>query len=198
MEKLFHARWWDYSNKPMNLHGRIWIGNLLLFGAGSVVVVCWIDPVFFSLVEKLSPFWLHLCAVATVCLFVLDYVASHFLMNIVRKEIDAQEGDNTEELSREIHLLLQNRNVLLRRIEQAYPDLRSQPHWLTVQLRQARKAYKEAGRHVAELIRKGKQHKHFLEDSHWREQLEAALENEKTALREFRELQKKKMHHREF
>ena len=32
MEKMFHARWWDYSQKPMNLHGRIWMGNLLLFG----------------------------------------------------------------------------------------------------------------------------------------------------------------------
>lgn len=31
MEKRFHARWWDYSQKPMNLHGRIWIGNLILF-----------------------------------------------------------------------------------------------------------------------------------------------------------------------
>ena len=39
MEKLFHARWWDYSQKPMNLNGRVWIGNLLLFGIASVAVV---------------------------------------------------------------------------------------------------------------------------------------------------------------
>ena len=35
MEKRFHARWWDYSQKPMNLHGRIWIGNLMLFQGAS-------------------------------------------------------------------------------------------------------------------------------------------------------------------
>lgn len=46
MEKRFHARWWDYSQKPMNLHGRIWIGNLLLFGAACVVIVHVIDPAF--------------------------------------------------------------------------------------------------------------------------------------------------------
>ncbi|WP_294853783.1 putative ABC transporter permease [uncultured Oscillibacter sp.] len=23
MEKIFHARWWDYSKMPLNLHGRI-------------------------------------------------------------------------------------------------------------------------------------------------------------------------------
>lgn len=164
----------------------------MLFGAASVLVVCLIDPLFFSLVEKLNPFWLHLSAIVIVCVFLCDYVASHVLMGIVKKEIDAQEGDNTEEISREIHLLLQNRNVLLRRIEQAYPDLHSQPHWLTVQIRQARKKYKDAERKVSELIRKGEHYKELLEDNKWREQLDIAVENKKNALREFRELQKKK------
>ena len=39
MEKRFHARWWDYSQKPMNLHGRVWIGNLMLFGLGGVAII---------------------------------------------------------------------------------------------------------------------------------------------------------------
>ena len=38
LEKHFHARWWDYSQKPMNLHGRVWIGNLILFGLGGVLI----------------------------------------------------------------------------------------------------------------------------------------------------------------
>lgn len=195
MEKRFHARWWDYSTKPMNLHGRIWIGNLILFGAASVVIVLWIDPLFFGLVEKLSPFWLHLLAISIVVLMIGDHIASDVLMDIVRKEIDAQEGDNTEEITKQVRVLLQDRNLLLRRIEQAYPDLRSQPHWLTVQINRARKEYKDAGRAVAELIRKNRRQKSLLEDDNWHKQLDTALENEKSALRRFRELQKKKMHH---
>ncbi len=38
MEKRFHARWWDYSQKPMNLNGRVWIGNLVLFGISHFVL----------------------------------------------------------------------------------------------------------------------------------------------------------------
>lgn len=196
MEKRFHARWWDYSDKPMNLHGRIWIGNLLLFGAASVLIVCWIDPIFFSLAEKLTPFWLHIIAAAIVLLFFADNIASHILMDIVRREIDAQEGDNTEEISARVHLLLQDRNLLLRRIEQAYPDLRSQPHWLTVQIHQAYREYKDTGRAVAELIHKSKRRKYLFEDDNWRERIDTALENEKNALRKFRELQKKQMQHK--
>ena len=195
MEKKFHARWWDYSNKPMNLHGRIWIGNLLLFGAAIVVIVLWVDPVFFSMVAKLSPFWLHLLAIAIVVLMISDHIASGILMDVVRKEIDAQEGDNTEEISARVHELLRDRNMLLRRIEQAYPDLRSQPHWLTLQVRQARKEYKEVTREVSDLLRKSKRQKGMLEDGAWHQKVENALEKEKNALKKLRELQKKLLRH---
>ena len=39
LEKRYHARWWDYSTKPLNIHGRVWIGNLILFGIASVVIM---------------------------------------------------------------------------------------------------------------------------------------------------------------
>ncbi len=33
LEKCFHARWWDYSNVPLNLNGRICLPFALCFGA---------------------------------------------------------------------------------------------------------------------------------------------------------------------
>ena len=30
MENIFNARWWDYSNKPFNINGRICLSNALL------------------------------------------------------------------------------------------------------------------------------------------------------------------------
>ncbi len=53
MEKRFHARWWDYSQKPMNLNGRIWIGNLVWFGIGGTVINTWINPFLYSLFERI-------------------------------------------------------------------------------------------------------------------------------------------------
>lgn len=191
MEKRFHARWWDYSTKPMNLHGRIWIGNLLLFGLASVIIVLLIDPIFFDLVEKLSPFWLRLIAIAIVVLMISDHIASSILMGIVRNEIDAQEGDNTEEVSEQVHLLLRDRNLLLRRIGQAYPNLQSQPSWLTVQVKQAKRNYKEASRYTAQMLKKSRKR------SAPEEELDAALTGEKQALLELRILQRKQIRNRE-
>ncbi|MGN0638673.1 MAG: putative ABC transporter permease [Huintestinicola sp.] len=48
MEKLFHARWWDYSHMKFNYKGYICLRNSIFFGAGCVVVIRWIQP----MVEK--------------------------------------------------------------------------------------------------------------------------------------------------
>ncbi len=55
MEKLFHARWWDYSDKPFNLHGRVYLPGFLAFGGATVALVKWIDPFVFSALE-LAPY----------------------------------------------------------------------------------------------------------------------------------------------
>ena len=39
LEKLFHAYWWDYSNMPLNLNGRICLPASILFGLGGLMVV---------------------------------------------------------------------------------------------------------------------------------------------------------------
>lgn len=38
LEKLFHARWWDYANMPFNLNGRICLPASVLFGLGGLLV----------------------------------------------------------------------------------------------------------------------------------------------------------------
>ena len=49
MEKLFHSKWWDYSNRRFNLHGRICLRNSLLFGVMGIVVVRIVHPFMASL-----------------------------------------------------------------------------------------------------------------------------------------------------
>lgn len=39
MEKFFHARWWDYSNLPLNLNGRICLPASILFGVMGILIL---------------------------------------------------------------------------------------------------------------------------------------------------------------
>ncbi len=144
MEKLFHARWWDYSTKPMNLHGRIWIGNLLLFGAASVVIVKGIVPFLLRALGKLPALTVELMAGCIVALMLLDNIVSHYLMNVVKQQIDTQEGDSTEEISRKVRELLKTRGVLLRRIQSAYPTAQARSWRLVAEWKQAKNQLKAA------------------------------------------------------
>ena len=45
MEILFKTRWWDYSERFMNINGRVCLLNSTLFGIMSIVVVYIIHPV---------------------------------------------------------------------------------------------------------------------------------------------------------
>ena len=123
MEKLFHARWWDYSQKPMNLHGRIWIGNLILFGIGGVAIVKLIDPILMKWIHMLPQWVLYSLSGAIVMLMIWDNIVSHIAFNLVKKEIDGVEADNSEEVSTKVRQLLREDPVLLRRIGEAYPNL---------------------------------------------------------------------------
>ena len=46
MEKLFHARWWDYSNNFLNIHGRICFKHTVYWAIFAVVYVYLIAPLY--------------------------------------------------------------------------------------------------------------------------------------------------------
>lgn len=130
MEKCFHARWWDYSTKPLNLHGRIWIGNLILFGLGGVVIVKGINPGFFRKLSALHRETVYILAGVIVAVMLTDYVLSTIILSGIKNEIDGTEADNSEELSIKVRELLLSHSIWTRRISQAFPNLRVSPKYL--------------------------------------------------------------------
>ena len=123
LEKRFHARWWDYSRKPMNLHGRVWIGNLILFGLCGVLIVELINPLLLRLSGHMSFRLREILAIVLSCVFVADYVMSHFVLKLVKTGVESSEADDTEAINKEIHLLLHDRSFFHRRFAEAYPEV---------------------------------------------------------------------------
>ena len=102
MEKKFHARWWDYSQKPMNLHGRVWIGNLILFGIGGVAIIHIINPILYGLLDSLSLISREIIAGCLSVIFLADYSVSHFVLKLVKIGVESSEADNTEAISKDV------------------------------------------------------------------------------------------------
>jgi uncharacterized membrane protein len=45
METIYGRRWWDYSDKFLNLDGRVCLGAAILFGISGVLIVRYLHPV---------------------------------------------------------------------------------------------------------------------------------------------------------
>ncbi|MDO4632902.1 MAG: putative ABC transporter permease [Eubacteriales bacterium] len=123
MEKRYHARWWDYSTKPMNLNGRIWIGNLILFGIGGTLVIEVINPIVYSLFYRIPERVLYVLSVLVVLVMLSDNITSQFVMKFVKSSVENSEADNTESISKEIRMLMKDKSILYRRFADAYPDV---------------------------------------------------------------------------
>ena len=91
LEKLFHARWWDYSNWPLNWNGRISLFSSLGFGAASLLVVYVIAPFTENAVDHVSPIATEVLALCFLAVFVSDLTLTvsalyHFEQVVIRFE----------------------------------------------------------------------------------------------------------------
>ena len=123
LEKIFHARWWDYSQKPMNLHGRVWIGNLILFGLGGVAIIHILNPAIFKVLGAIPLKTREIISAVLLVILAADFVISYFVLKLVKTGVDSSEADNTEEISREVHQLLTNKSYFYSRFADAYPEV---------------------------------------------------------------------------
>ena len=154
LEKLFHARWWDYSQKPMNLHGRVWIGNLILFGLGGVAIMHILNPAIYRFLHLFSLRTREVTATVLVVIIAVDFVISYFVLKLVKVGVEGSEADNTEEISKEVRQLLTNRSYFHKRFSEAYPEVvyrtdRVQKRIAAVNAEAAR-IRKEAEKHIDE------------------------------------------------
>lgn len=97
MEKLFHARWWDYSEKPFNIQGRICLQHTIYWGIGSVVFLYLIDPFFKKIAENIPQNTAFIIIGVILFVFILD------LINAVRTAMDIRKVmDKVHKLSETI------------------------------------------------------------------------------------------------
>ncbi len=76
MEKLFHAKWWDYSDHKFNINGRVCLLNSFLFGLLCVILMYAVHPIVNDLVGSFSSFWIQIIATVVAVFFVSDLVES--------------------------------------------------------------------------------------------------------------------------
>ncbi|MEE1321326.1 MAG: putative ABC transporter permease [Acutalibacteraceae bacterium] len=85
MEKLFAARWWDYTYEFINIKGRICLKHSLYWGVISVIFVNVIHPAVDNLYNKLNGEYTGYILAVILLVFAAD------LINAVKKAMDIRK-----------------------------------------------------------------------------------------------------------
>lgn len=123
LEKLFATKWWDYSSRRFNIHGRVCLRNSLMFGALSVVAVRVIDPVIRGGIYALPA---TVCAVLSI---VFGAMMAADLVVTVRTILDINSAlKQLQQMVEQARLdtqeyLRQNQQELQQKMEQSRLDL---------------------------------------------------------------------------
>ena len=111
MEKIFKARWWDYSQKKFNINGRVCLDTIIPFGILGIFIMYVSNPFLLSKIEQLPEIWLNTLSGTLLVIFIIDNIVSGVVI------------DNTEEITNKVKEVLANKSALHRRLLNAYPKL---------------------------------------------------------------------------
>jgi len=124
MEKMFKARWWDYSNKSFNVNGRICLTNSICFGILGVLLICIIHPFVINIISNLKNEAFYIITTFLFTVFLIDYITSFKITITLKKSFQNLRKDSTEEISKRIKETISESSKLFTRILNAFPNLK--------------------------------------------------------------------------
>ena len=125
MEKIFKARWWDYSNKKFNINGRVCLRNTLCFGILVIVLVYFLNPFILTYIEKITEPFLSILFYTLLVVYIIDNIISYSIINNFSSTVNKSNYDNTEEVTKYVKDVFLKKNYLSKRLIYAYPNFQT-------------------------------------------------------------------------
>ena len=118
IDKIFHIKLWDYSDKAFNLQGRVCLQNSLGFGALTLLLVYVLHPLVGTLIIDLPENIAILIATVLSTLLVVDFANSVIsLLRVRMQKIKGTLKDVQVHIKSEISYIRKNRKVPVRFVQ---------------------------------------------------------------------------------
>lgn len=122
-EKIFNARWWDYSKKKFNLNGRICLLNTTLFGILAILLIYIVNPFITNILTDMNKKYLEIISITYSLIFIIDFIISiKFALNL-KSKFSNFKNDATIEIKKLIKETLKS-NYISKRFYKAFPNLK--------------------------------------------------------------------------
>ncbi len=102
LEKLFHARWWDYSDVPLNLNGRTSVPTSIGFGLGAILVMDYLIPKAESFYYLLPEILIIILPFILIGIHSSDITLTVVNLTNFQKELDEIEENFQEKMTQRV------------------------------------------------------------------------------------------------
>lgn len=96
LEKIFHTKYWDYSDHKINFQGRICMSNSIYWGILGVVFIKYVHPFMQIVIEKIDIDILYFTVSIASIIFIVDVITSIVKVKNIRHALDKIEKLNNE------------------------------------------------------------------------------------------------------
>ena len=124
MEKLFHARWWDYSDHRFHINGRVSLTTSLGFGTLGLILVYIFNPFFLKIIKNVPTLIFNIIMIIIFLIFISDVITSYKIISKLKKDGYENIRDITEKANEEVKKVLKNKSIFNRRLLSAFPHLK--------------------------------------------------------------------------
>lgn len=121
MEKMFHARWWDYHRFKFNINGRVCLETLIPFTVLGQLILRFGNPTFINLINSIPNTILHIITIIILAIFATDVSVSYNIIHSFKK-ISNEAKDNTEEITKKVKEIIA-KSWRGRRLLAAFPNV---------------------------------------------------------------------------
>lgn len=98
LEKLFNAYWWDYSNLPFNINGRVCLPAATLFGLGGLFSVYLVYPAWIWLLGFVAPIAVEVASFVIVALLAADITLTVCALSNFAARVSAIDAAMTNQM----------------------------------------------------------------------------------------------------
>lgn len=112
LEKKFHARWWDYSNLPLNLNGRTSVITSIGFGIGSIIIMKYLIPLYERTFATIPDSIIITLSVVLVAIHSSDFTLTVSRLTNFQSNIDEMEGMFQDKMTLTVDKIFERRSKL--------------------------------------------------------------------------------------
>ena len=125
MEKIFNARWWDYSKRKFNINGRICLETLIPFGIMGTFIIFIANPFLLKYINMVPEMVLSIILEIITIIFIIDGIVSCKIVSDL-KGMSKEFKDNTIEISEKVKARIESGKFkLYKRLVKAFPGIRN-------------------------------------------------------------------------